>query len=105
MQKVTSIYHIILEIQQILEYLETKNGHTHFWPHPPQYFSINFEFPLISVNMQKIRLSSFYSRDIIELKIQQSDWPRACWTISQESDFSQICNLCMNISNNINFHQ
>ena len=46
-------------------------------------------------------ISSFYSRDIFSLKILQLDWPRAFWPISQEPDFSQIWNLCMNIANNI----
>ena len=34
--------------------------------------------------------SSFYPRDIFDLKILQSDWPGAFWAISQESEFSQI---------------
>ena len=31
------------------------NGHTHFWPRPLQYFLINFQFPWICINMQKVR--------------------------------------------------
>ena len=36
--------------------------------------------------------SSFYSRDTVNSKIVQSDWPRAFWPISQEPD------LCKNTS-------
>ena len=34
--------------------------------------------------------SSLCSSDVVDLKILQSDWPRAFWYISQELDFSQI---------------
>ena len=47
--------------------------------------------------MQKARL--FHYRDIFDLKIMQSDWPRAFWSISQETDFSQILHLYSNIAN------
>ena len=33
--------------------------------------------------------SSFCSRDTVNLKIVQSDWPRAFWPISQEPDLSK----------------
>ena len=39
-----------------------------------------------------------------DLKIQQSDWPRAFWSISQEQDLSQIWDLYRDTANNINFH-
>ena len=44
------------------------------------------------------------SRCIFDLKIQQSDWPKAFWSISQEQDFSQIWDLYRDTANNINFH-
>ena len=47
--------------------------------------------------------SSIYSRDIVDLKILQSDWQRAFWSISQEPDFSQVWDLRKNRINNINF--
>ena len=34
----------------------------------------------------------------------QSEWLRTFWPISQEPEFSQICDLCRNKANNINFH-
>ena len=43
--------------------------------------------------------SSFYSRDIVDLKILQSDWSIAFWPISQEPDFSQVWDLCKNTAN------
>ena len=46
----------------------------------------------------------YCSKDIVDLKILQSDWPRAFWPISQETDSSQIWDLCKNKANNINFH-
>ena len=46
--------------------------------------------------------SSFCSRKIVDLKIMQSDWPRAFWIISQEPDFTQVWDLCKNTANNIN---
>ena len=38
------------------------------------------------------------------LKNLQSDWLRTFWPISQEPEFSQICDLYRNTANNINFH-
>ena len=46
--------------------------------------------------------SSIYSREIVDLKILQSDWLRAFRPISQEQDFSQY-SLCAGTANNINF--
>ena len=34
-------------------------------------------------------ISSSGSRDMVDLKILQSDWPRAFWSISQEPDFPE----------------
>ena len=45
---------------------------------------------------------SFCSRDIVDLKILQSDWPIAFWRVSQEPDFSQVWDLCKNGGNNMN---
>ena len=47
--------------------------------------------------------SSFGSRDIVNIKILQSDWLRASWSISQEPDFSQVWNLCKNTANIIKY--
>ena len=41
---------------------------------------------------------------MLDLKIWQSEWLRACWPISQEQQFSQIEDLYMNTVNNTNFH-
>ena len=49
-------------------------------------------------------LSLFCSRDLVNLKILQSDWSTAFWPLSQEPDFSQVWDLCRNTVNNINFH-
>ena len=47
--------------------------------------------------MQKHQaFSLFCSRDIVDLKILQSDWLTAFWPISQEPDFSQVQDLCKN---------
>ena len=48
-------------------------------------------------------LSSFYSRNIFDLKILQSDWLRAFWAIYQELEFSQIWDLSKHRVININF--
>ena len=47
--------------------------------------------------------SSFCSGDIVNLKIQQFDWPRTFWPISQEPDFFQVWDLCKNTANIRNF--
>ena len=47
---------------------------------------------------------SFCSRDIVVLKILQSDWPRAFWPISHEPDFSKTWYLQKKIAININFN-
>ena len=49
-------------------------------------------------------VSSIYSWEIVDWKIQQSVWLRPFWPISQEKHFSQIYDLCRNTANNINFH-
>ena len=43
--------------------------------------------------------SSFSSRDIVNLKILQSDWSRALWPISQEPQFSPVWDLYKNTAN------
>ena len=45
----------------------------------------------------------FCSRDVVNLKILESDWPTAFWPISQELDLSQIWDLCKDTVNNIDF--
>ena len=52
---------------------------------------------------KKQAFSSFCSRDLPDLKILQSDWPRAFWPISQEPDFSKTWDLLQNTANNVNF--
>ena len=52
---------------------------------------------------KKQAFSSFCSRDTINLKILQSDWPRAFWPTSQEPDFFHIWDLCKNTENIIKF--
>ena len=49
-------------------------------------------------------ISLIYSRDVVDLKILQFDWLKTFWHISQESEFSQIWDLCWNTANNTNFH-
>ena len=46
---------------------------------------------------KKQSILSFSSRDIVNLKILQSDWLRAFWPTSQEPDSFQIWNLSRNI--------
>ena len=53
--------------------------------------------------MQKKQdLSSFYSGDIVNLKILQSDWPKSFWSIFQELDFTQVRDWFKNTANNKN---
>ena len=68
-----------------------------------------FDHPHLKISMnlhqhaKSQAFSSLCSSDVVDLKILQSDWPRAFWYISQELDFSQIWDLCKNTANNINF--
>ena len=72
---------------------------------PTQIF---FNQLLISINLYKYAknqaFSSFYSRDIVDAKTLQSDWPGAFWPISQELDFSQIWDMCKNTANCVNYN-
>ena len=52
--------------------------------------------------MNNQAFSSFF-KDMVDLKIMQSDWPREFWPISQEPDFSQVWDLYKNTVNKINF--
>ena len=55
--------------------------------------------------MQKNQAIYIIIRDLVDLKIMQSGWPRAFWPISQEPNFSRIWDYCKNITNNItNFY-
>ena len=49
-------------------------------------------------------ISLICSGDMVDWKILQFDWLRTFWPISQESEFSQISDLCRNTANNIDFH-
>ena len=76
-------------------------GYTQFLPSPTKTFSIKFQILWICINMQKMRLSSICSREIVDLNILQSDWLRAFWPISQKQDFQD---LWRNTANKINLH-
>ena len=76
-------------------------GCTQFLPCPTKTFSIKFQILWICINMQKMRLSSICSREIVDLNILQSDWLRAFWPISQKQDFQD---LWRNTANKINLH-
>ena len=62
---------------------------------------------LISMNLHQHAknqtFSSFCSSNIVNLKIKPSDWSRAFWPISQDTDFSQVWDLCKNTANILNF--
>ena len=49
-------------------------------------------------------ISSICSGHMADVKMLQYDWLTVFWPISQELDFSQIWNLCKNITNSRNFH-
>ena len=53
----------------------------------------NHEQTYICQHAKRRTISSFCSRDIADVKILQSDWPKEFWSISQESDFPKyrIC--------------
>ena len=61
----------------------------------------NQVFLWICINTINKAVSSNCFREIVVLKILQSDWRRAFWLISHEKGFSKITNLC---TDNINFH-
>ena len=76
-----------------------------FWPYLPQYFSVNFNFhEFVSTCKKSGYLIILYLINVVDLKILQSDWPRALWPISLGPDFSQIWNLRRNGAHNINFN-
>ena len=66
-------------------------------------FQSTFNFYELDQYAKNQAFSLFCSRDIVDLKIQQSDWSRAFWPISQELDFSQAWDLCKNTENIIKF--
>ena len=49
-------------------------------------------------------VSLICSGEMVVLKILQSEWLRAFWSLSQEQDLSQIEDLCRNTANDTNFH-
>ena len=69
----------------------------------PNNFECTFIFHESELTLKYQALSSICSTDILDLKILQSDWPRAFWSISQEQGSSQIWDLFKNTANNITF--
>ena len=67
-----------------------------------------FDQPLIFVNLHQNAKNEVVflncSGETVDLKILQSDWLRAFWSISQGEKNYQIHDLCRNTANNINFH-
>ena len=53
----------------------------------PSIFQSTFNFHEFVSICKKLGFSLYCSRDIVDLKTLQSDWPRAFWSISQEQDF------------------
>ena len=82
--KTSIFYKFLFEIQPILVSLD-QGCHTHFSPCPLEYFQPT-SFFFIKIFHQAF--SSLCSGDLVNLKILQSEWPRAFWLISQEQDFS-----------------
>ena len=62
-----------------------------------------FDQLLVFVNLyqhaKNETVSSICSREIVDLKILQSDWQRALWPISPEQDFSQYIGFVQEHSN------
>ena len=54
--------------------------------------------------MQKVRLFHHFALEIFDLKIRQSDWPRAFWAISEEPEFTLISDLFKHTVIDINFN-
>ena len=69
----------------------------------PNIFQLTSNFHVYISTAKNEAFSSFCSRDIIDLKILQSDSPRAFWPISLKPDFSQVRDLSKNTATNINF--
>ena len=84
-------YQLLLETWPILEWPHPFFGHAK----PKKKIVTNFCFSWICINMIKL-ISSFFSGDVVEIKNMQSGCPRAFWCIYQETNFSQIWNLCRN---------
>ena len=98
MQKISSFDQFIVEIQPVL---------WPDWPHPFLAMPIQkiFDQLLIYVNLyQHANNQAICSGEMVDYKILQSDWLRTFLSISQEPEFSQIWDLCRNITNNIHFH-
>ena len=70
----------------ILECYEL-SGHIHFWPCTPKTFSVNMNLYQYAENQA---ILSICSGDRANLKILQSNWLKAFWTISQKPHFTQI---------------
>ena len=79
------------------------------WPHPFLTTPTPIFFYQLSISMnlhQHVKnqvFSSFCSREIVDLQILQSDWPRAFWPMSQKPDFPEVWDFCKNTSINIHY--
>lgn len=100
MQK-SVFYQLPFETKTILE-SHDQRGYVIFEYTQPKIFEPALNFHDLEQHPKKA-ISSFCSRDLVNLKILQSGWPTTFWLISQKPNFSQIWNVYSNIVNNINF--
>ena len=64
----------------------------------PIFFNQLFILTNLHQHAKNQTISRFCSRDVVDLKILQYDWPRAFRAISQELDFTQIQDFVSNIA-------
>ena len=57
-----------------------------------KYYSVTISMQKSFTQSAQFRLFHLCVLELVNLKIMQSDWPRAFWHISQEPDFSQVWN-------------
>ena len=74
---------------------EWPQSHWMNWPHSTKSGSLRCDGPLMNSSLQKnLRYWLNLSRDIDNQVILQFDWLTAFWAITEEPDFSLICDLC-----------
>ena len=92
-QEISSIHKLVFtEIQQSRD----QKGHAYVYHSHPKIIKVVISFPEFVICK-----TSGYFKDIVDLKILQSDTSRA---LSLKPNFCQTWNLCRNIANNAHFH-
>ena len=89
-QKISSIYKLILKIKQVLASHEL-NGYTHFWPSPPKKpLGQLLAFPNLDQDANNQLIPSIHYWDTVNFRVLWTDCPHSFLTMLQPKKFDEL---------------